>query len=654
MKRLAQRWNDWPLLSKGMLLVTLPLMLLMGALLSGYRLQQQTALAEAEARRTLRAQGDIQALHTGIAEAATGVRGYLLTGRDDFLTPYWKAEVELSRTIKNLRSILRDPTQISSLARVLPLLDAKLRSLDSLRTEGRFQSAEALRAHLLASKVILDQLRSEIVAMQAREAQLVEERTVAVGRALARNQWMNAATLVGALIAAMLAALLFYTTIVQRVRALAANAERLVQGAPLAAMPQATDELGLLAARLQSASVLLAQRASEAQAASQTKTDFLSRVSHELRTPLNAILGFAQLLDQDLAQTPQQKSVAHLLTAGRHLLTVIDQLLDIARIEAQHVALTPSNVAIGALLEEAQALVAVSAAAREIVIEPAVGDTHLKVWADRARLLQVLLNLYSNAIKYNQRGGWVRANVAGNAERVHITVADSGPGIATALQHRLFQPFERLGAGAQVEGLGLGLAISRQLLTAMNGDLTLHSRPGEGCQFTIALPAALAHANAALATRSSATSAAITSSSASSVRALAQPLHRVATIVRTLLCIEDNTSNLALIEALIARRPQWRLSKASTGQEGLKIAQAQMPDLILLDLRLPDLFGESVLSTLRSDAVLRTIPVVVLSADALPETQQRILAQGVVAYLTKPLDVRRFFAVLDGIHHDGS
>ena len=490
--------------------------------------------------------------------------------------------------------------------------------------------------------------------MQAREAQLVEERTVAVGRALARNQWMNAATLVGALIAAMLAALLFYTTIVQRVRALAANAERLVQGAPLDAMPQATDELGLLAARLQSASVLLAQRASEAQAASQTKTDFLSRVSHELRTPLNAILGFAQLLDQDLAQTPQQKSVAHLLTAGRHLLTVIDQLLDIARIEAQHVALTPSNVAIDALLEEAQALVAGSAAAREIVIEPAVGDTHLNVWADRARLLQVLLNLYSNAIKYNQRGGWVRANVAGNAERVHITVADSGPGIDTALQHRLFQPFERLGAGAQVEGLGLGLAISRQLLTAMDGDLTLHSRPGEGCQFTITLPAALAPANTALAARSSATSAVITSSSASAVRALAQPLRGVATIVRTLLCIEDNTSNLALIEALIARRPQWRLSKASTGQEGLKIAQAQMPDLILLDLRLPDLFGESVLSTLRNDTVLRTIPVVVLSADALPETQQRILAQGVVAYLTKPLDVRRFFAVLDGIHHDGS
>lgn len=627
------RWRDWPLGAKSAAAVLVPMALLLVGLVFSFRQQQAISTADADVRRALVIQAEIKALHSLIAESATAVRGYLLTGRDEFLAPYRNAQQELPVTLTNLRRNIRDPEMKSRLEHIQDLLQAKLDSLDELRDHGRTLPPAELQAHLLGSKGVLDELRAEVRAMDTREADLVAGYSAQARLALLRNLWVDGVTSVLVLATGIGAFLLLFSGVVRRVQQLASNAERLARGEPLEALPEGRDELGQLADRLQNASLLLASRADEARAASIAKTQFLSRTSHELRTPLNAILGFAQLLDDDLAHTPQHKSVGHILNAGRHLLTLINELLEIARIEARHLTLTPSRVSVVTLLEDTQALMAAFAAEHGIVIEPVVGDASLSVWADRARLLQVLLNLYSNAIKYNRHGGWVRVTVARDGESIHITVTDSGPGIDPAMQHRLFQPFDRLGAETQgIEGLGLGLAISRQLMAAMGGDLSVRSRLGEGSAFSLQL---------------SATPVPQVLPQCAVPAVAMQPQSVPPPVSRSLLCIEDNASNLALIEALMARRPQWRLSIASSGHQGLEMACAQAHDLILLDLHLPDLSGEAVLTALRDDPALCRVPVVILSADALPETRQRLLAQGVADYLTKPLDVRRFLALLD-------
>lgn len=631
-----RRWNDWPLAAKGVMVISLPVALLLLSLVSNYRLQQEITEAEQEVRVTQQIQADIQALHTLIAEAATGVRGHLLTGRDDFLTPYWTADAQLPKTLNKLREEVRDPEQRARLALVTRLVATKLASLDTLRTQGRYLSPADLQDHLIASKKVLDELRAEIQTMLAREAELLAQRTAKVSAVLQRNLVMNVAAALLALAGGVGAMLLFSGGIVRRVKRVAANAERLVNGTPLVPTPVARDELGQLADRLHNASLLLAARASEAQAASRAKTDFLSRTSHELRTPLNAILGFAQLLELDLKDTPAASKLAHILNAGRHLLKLIDEVLDIARIEAGELKLATVAVPLESLLAEASALVAPLAAQHGVQLQADPVAPEYAVLADRQRLLQVLLNLLSNAIKYNRAGGWVRLSVLMQPERVRIEVRDSGAGIAASLLPRLFTPFDRLDAArGGTEGTGLGLAVSKQLMDAMDGSITVESKPDSGSVFTLLLTRAEA-----------------------GLPRMLRPLPSEPEVLslttaprsRRLLCIEDNASNLALIEALLSRRPQWQMSSARNGREGLQCVREQTPDLILLDLHLPDLTGEAILLQLRSEAAFRNTPIAIVSADSLPTTIERLLAAGASAYLTKPLEVPPFLALLDQIH----
>lgn len=629
------RWNDWPLAAKGVTVIALPVALLLVSLASNYRLQQEITEAENEVHVTQHIQAGIQALHTLIAEAATGVRGYLLTGRDDFLTPYWTADAQLPKTLAELQQDVRDPEQRRRLAHAASLVATKLASLDTLRTQGRYLSSTDLQDHLLASKKVLDELRAEIQAMLTREAELLAQRTANVSAVLQRNLLMNVAAALLALAGGIGAMLLYSGGIVRRVKRVAANADRLVNGTPLLPMPVARDELGQLADRLQNASLLLAARATEAQAASRAKTDFLSRTSHELRTPLNAILGFAQLLEADLNQTPAASKVTHILDAGRHLLQLIDEVLDIARIESGDLKLARVPVPLERLLAEACALVAPQAAQHGIQLQANPVAADCAVLADRQRLLQVLLNLLSNAIKYNRPGGWVRLNVFTPPERVLIEVHDSGVGIAAPLLPRLFTPFDRLDAALNgTEGTGLGLTVSKQLIESMGGSIEVESREGVGSVFALSL----ALAEPALPKRAAAASP-ITAAPA---LAGTQRSLRV-------LCIEDNASNLALIEALLERRPHWQMSSAQNGREGLQCARERTPDLILLDLHLPDTTGDAILAELRSDASFKNTPIAIVSADALPATIERLLAAGASDYLTKPLEVPRFLALLDRV-----
>jgi PAS domain S-box-containing protein len=369
----------------------------------------------------------------------------------------------------------------------------------------------------------------------------------------------------------------------------------------------------------------------EADRANRAKNEFLSRMSHELRTPLNGILGFAQLLEMDARDTGEQESVSHILKGGRHLLGLIDEILDIARIEAGRLPISLEPVPVGDAVKSALDLVGPQATARRISLDGGAAFDGRFVLADRQRLQQVLLNLLSNAVKYNHEGGGVTVSCADGAGGwLGIAVADTGSGIAPDKLERLFTPFDRLGAEqGDVEGTGLGLVLSKRLVEAMGGRLLVDSRQGSGSTFTIELPASSEPTGL-----SSGTDAATT------------PAARGR---GTVLYIEDNVANLRLFERLVERRPGVTLLTSMHGRQGVELAVAHRPDLVVLDLHLPDVAGDVVLAMLRDDPRTRGIPVVILSADAIPADVSRLLAQGARAYLTKPLDVGAVLALFDEV-----
>jgi CheY-like chemotaxis protein len=360
-------------------------------------------------------------------------------------------------------------------------------------------------------------------------------------------------------------------------------------------------------------------------------------MSHELRTPLNAILGFAQLLELDDLETEQRDNLGHILSGARHLLSLINEVLDIAAIEAGRLSLSLEPVALADVSSEAISLIRPLADQQHIVlVGPEVAcATH--VLGDRQRLKQVLLNLLSNAVKYNREGGSVQLAcepVAGG--RLRIMVTDTGLGVPPDAVERLFVPFERVTSEQiAVEGTGLGLPLSKRLAEAMGGTLELASTPGQGSTFWIELP--LAEGPVQRDEREQAES-----------QLVQEQLEQVGPTL-TVLYIEDNLSNLELVERILGRRSGVRLISAMRPQLGLELASEHHPDLVLLDLHLPDMPGEEVLRRLQSSPKAAEIPVVVLSADARPGLIQRLLDQGARAFLTKPLDVKELLELVDTI-----
>jgi PAS domain S-box-containing protein len=369
-----------------------------------------------------------------------------------------------------------------------------------------------------------------------------------------------------------------------------------------------------------------------AERASRAKSEFLSRVSHELRTPLNGILGFAQVMALDHAHplaSEQLRRLDGVRRAGRHLLDLINDVLDIARIEQGDFALKPKPVDAAQAVDACLSLIQPLAAARDVCLPPRIGQP-CWVRADARALEQVLMNLLSNAIKYNRSSGSVHLELLREGERVTLAVRDEGEGLSEQQQAQLFQPFNRLGAERRrIEGSGLGLVIARQLVEAMGGTLGLTSRRGGGCRFTVTLDAAAPGEEAPGST----------------------PMPLLATGEaagprRHVLYIEDEPLNVVLMRELFDGRPEWALHVAADGSQGVALARALQPDLLLVDMNLPDMNGLEVLQQLRSDARTAALPCVALSADAMREQIDAARAAGFDDYWTKPIDVPRLMSMI--------
>ena len=373
-----------------------------------------------------------------------------------------------------------------------------------------------------------------------------------------------------------------------------------------------------------------------AEKANLAKSDFLSSMSHELRTPLGAILGFAQLIESGTPQpTPSQKrSVDQILKAGWYLLELINEVLDLALIESGKLSLSPEPVSLADVMLECQTMIEPQAQQRGIRVSfPRLEVPHL-VQADRTRVKQVLINLLSNAIKYNRVDGTVVVGCAVNTPgRVRIWVEDSGEGLSPEDIAQLFQPFNRLGQAATAEeGTGIGLVVCKRLVELMGGVIGVESVVGKGSSFWIELSLATGLQHAGGETIDA---------------AVPHELPRAHPNLRTLLYVEDNPANLMLVEDLIARRPDIRLLTARDGNRGIEIARASLPDVILMDINLPGISGIQALRVLTLDAATARIPVVALSANAVPRDIARGMEAGFFRYLTKPIKVNEFMDTLD-------
>jgi signal transduction histidine kinase/CHASE3 domain sensor protein len=710
----------------------------------------------------------VQALETQLAldkvlmltvDAETGMRGYLATGRREFLDSSDRAVRQLPAARADLdRLISGNEAQQDRLRRMQSALTSELTALHSLQGVPN-QSPQRTEA-LLASKTTMDTLRAQLAELAQHEQAEEREKAAAASRIYGIVTAISATAGGLGLVGGLVFMLVLSTGVARRVHLVQDNARRLVESEPLLPMPPGEDELSELGATMTRTAKVIAdkqalmeltlttgglilfelhadgyvrargdshligelglsadrpmekgwlraqlhleelvdgpteqvdetgasrvdltvaavdgqerrlevrwrevtaddgeptgvvvgaatdvsdrlrvQQAFEqardaAEQANRAKDEFLSRMSHELRTPLNAVLGFAQLLAMDGLDAEQRDSVNHILRGGRHLLELVNEVLDLARVESGSIALSIEAIQVSAVVDYAVRLMRPIAVESGIAMEVDPGSsTEVHVAADHQRLKQVLINLLSNGIKYNRVGGTVTiAWVRDQPDQVTLKVRDTGAGIEPGKLNDLFTPFERLGAEqTRVEGTGLGLALSHRLVQAMGGNLTLESTGPDGSTFTAQLPAAERPDGQA-------------ATPTDRIESHDEALPRLGDL--RVLYVEDNLANLHLVEELLRRAGAPVPLSAVQGRLGLELALVHQPDLILLDRHLPDMPGEEVLDRLRADPRTAGIPVIVISADAMPGRSAALRDAGAVAFLTKPIDVEAFWGAL--------
>ena len=374
----------------------------------------------------------------------------------------------------------------------------------------------------------------------------------------------------------------------------------------------------------------------KADTANKAKSDFLASMSHEFRTPMNAILGFGQMLTYNKASPldpTQQEYVDIILRSGEHLLDLINDTLDLAKIEAGMAEITLEPINIAGLISECIDLVSPLAKKRSITISTnAAGSDFGRVLADETRLKQVLINLFSNGIKYNNENGSLTVTVKQvNGDWVRVDVADTGNGIAKENFEKVFVAFARLEAeSSEIEGTGVGLAVTKELVERMGGTIGLESTVGKGTTFWIEMPTDT------------------TDSAAKKSEGKKSGSMDYSAKGYSLLYVEDNPANKMLIEKVISRVEGAKFIWAETAEEGIKIAQEESPDIIIMDINLPGMSGIEALKILQSMEETKHIPVIALSANAMPNDIERGMKAGFVRYLTKPIDINMFLKSVDG------
>jgi signal transduction histidine kinase/ActR/RegA family two-component response regulator len=649
--RVKQWWLDRSIRAKAITVLAVPLIALVGTSSASLVLEHQERSARAASLRAFHLITAGNQVQADALNAETGVRGYVATGDPHFLQPYSSALGGIAAD----RAAFKAAAAMQGVSRQQKVVDqtfrAVLAQLDLLKLDvSKGASPGSLVAPLNQGKADMDRLRGQIAGLIKAPAALLVTNRNATSSLEGAIVALDIAGLVLGLIAVLAGIGLFTSGVSRRVQVAAANAERLGRGEPVMPVARARDELGRLACALGRAGQLLDSRAADlttardqAVRATQAKNSFLSSTSHELRTPLNSILGFTQLLELSDLGEEDSDSVQRILTAGRHLLALINELIDIARIESGDLSLSLEPVAVAPLIYEAAQLMEPLAADRSVRIDHSCDRPGLAAYADRQRFSQVLVNLVSNAVKYNKIGGTITITCGEvGQDQASVTVTDTGRGMSAEGLERIFTPFDRLGAEQSgIEGTGIGLPLAKALSEAMQGRLTATSVPGEGSQFTVTLPRAPDLEPAA-----GAPSSTPDTESTEPLPHL-QPVRTGAELL--VLYVEDNPANVEVVARYLRGNPALRLASCPTGQEGLDYAAAHHPDLLLLDLHLQDGHGEQALGELKSNPATADIPVVVLSADASPGMIRRLLAGGALAYLTKPLELGDLGAIIEAL-----
>jgi signal transduction histidine kinase/ActR/RegA family two-component response regulator len=577
-------------------------------------------------------------------------RGFLITRQESMLEPWRAARSGLPGALRGVEAAARRVGQGQTAARFSREALAYLHRFSEPLVATARQNPGKARDIVAdgAGRRRMDALRTTAGTLFTSNGKAVAGRGQAAQRALRRSTGVQTAALLASGLLVLGFVVFLNISILRPVRLTAAAARAFRRGDRSARVPvKRTHELGVLAAAfnemaaaLQGGELEMEARAQQlevarrdAEAADVAKSEFLSRMSHELRTPLNAILGFGQLLELDELSPQQREATQHIMKAGRHLLELINEILDISRIESGELKVSLEPVCVPELLGEAMSMIAPLADARSVTLrQDGTCDEHDHVRADRQRLKQVMLNLLANAVKYNRPGGDVCVRcVDVEGVTLSISVVDSGIGIAEHDIDRLFRPFERLHHDdPAIEGTGLGLALTKRLVEAMEGEIHVASQIGRGSVFSVLLPIAKAPAD---------------DGSLAELRPAGDP--EPVGSPRTVLYIEDNASNVKLIETVLVRRPEVTLMVAVQGSLGLELAIEHRPSLVLLDLDLPDMPGDQVLRRLLADPRGRDLRVVVVSADATPRQIERLMALGAHGYLSKPFDVAELLAAID-------
>ena len=630
--------------AKGTIVIAVPLIALIGVTSASLVLQSNERQERSVARTASALTNSAEQVMADLVNAETGLRGYAATSDPLFLQPY---NLALTRIAAD-RAALRGAAVAEGDSRVERAVEttaakamAELAQMRSAISAGA--SGTALTPALVNAKATMDAFRRQIADLTRGPTAINLARRADITRMESTIDAVSLVGLVLGVLAGVAGIALFTSGIARRLGTAVADAGRLGEGEPIKPGLRARDELGRLSNAHRRAEALMLSRTTElvvardeAVRATQAKNVFLSSTSHELRTPLNAVLGFTQLLQMSDLSEEDRDAVERILAAGHHLLALINELIDIARIESGEFSLSVEPVAMQPVVEETCRLMAPLAGDRSITISQHFQCPALAVRADRQRLRQILVNLLSNAIKYNREGGAVVITCqAPSPDQVSLTIADTGPGIPGPDLDRIFDPFERLGAEqTSIEGTGIGLPLARAFAEAMEGHLTAASIPGEGTTFTVTLPRAADMVPAADDARASV------------------PVPRTGTedpagTDLSVLYIEDNPANIEVVSRFMRTRPGVRLESVTSGQAGLALAAQDIPDLILLDLHLPGLHGHEVLRRLKAEPATAGIPVAILSAEAAPAIIRHMRASGVIAYLTKPLDLTELGQLID-------